>query len=116
MKRELHFEGLFRQLVVLGIILFTSVNSALAGEKSYYDYYANLKAYPTGAGQVYADATGNITENQEGVPFSENMGTPADEVEVKYMAEYNSAGFNAYAVPATGWIFAGFSCLQKRCC
>lgn len=38
MKRELHFEGLFRQLVVLGIILFTSVNSALAGEKSYYDY------------------------------------------------------------------------------
>lgn len=39
MKRELHFEGLFRQLVVLGIILFTSVNSALAGEKSYYDPY-----------------------------------------------------------------------------
>ena len=113
MKRELHFEGLFRQLVVLGIILFTSVNSALAGEKSYYDYYANLKAYPTGAGQVYADATGNITENQEGVPFSENMGTPADEVEVKYMAEYNSAGFNAYAVPATGWIFAGFSACKK---
>lgn len=112
MKRELHMTRMFKQMLVLAVMLLASTSSALAGDESYYDFFVNLKSYPTGAGKVYADTegTGNITEDQMGMPFSENISTPSDEVEVKFMAQYSGTGyFYAYATPADGWILAGFS-------
>lgn len=113
MKRELHFSRFMKQLLVFSIVFLASANTTFAGETAYYDYFANLKAYPTGAGQVYADASDNITDDQTGMPFSENMGTPSDEVEVKFMQQYDGATFYAHAVPAQGWILAGFSACTK---
>lgn len=112
MKRELHVTKLFKQMLVLGIVLLASTSSAFAGDESYYDYFVKLKTYPSGAGLVYANADNgtNLTQDQMGNPFSENMTTPSDEIDVKFMAQYISTGyFNAYATPADGWIFAGFS-------
>lgn len=117
MKRELRFTTLLKQLFVFGIVLLASTGTMNA-EEVYYDFYATLKAYPTGAGKVYAKVdtdAGNIVNDQMGMPFSPDMETPADEVDVKFMAEYIGTGyFNACAVPANGWILAGFSACKKN--
>jgi len=112
MKRELHFACLCKHLLVLVFVLLSSTTSAFAGEESYYDFFVNLTAYPSGAGKVYAevDKDNNIIEDQNGNPFSPEMGVPAENVEVKFMYKYgDTAYFNAYAVPTDGWILAGFS-------
>ncbi len=114
MKRELLSTKAFKHLLALAIVLLFSTSSALAGE-GYYDFFATLKAYPSGAGKVYADATeSNISKKQSGEAFSENMGIPSDEVEVKFMCQYlNESFFKAYAIPVDGWILAGFSGCKK---
>lgn len=63
---------------------------------TYYAYYEKLVASPTGAGQVY------INEN----PTSDEI-TWTDEAETQFVSTYG--GVYAYAKPADGWIFAGFS-------
>lgn len=115
MERDLRISKMCKHLLALALVLLASTTTALAGDQAYYDFFANLKAYPTGAGLVYADATSsNISQSQLGEPFSANMTTPSDEVDVKFMYAYgNESYFNAFAVPANGWIFAGFSGCKK---
>lgn len=114
MKRELLFTKAFKHLLTLAIVLLVSNTTASANE-AFYDYYGKLQAYPTGAGKVYADATDtNISTKESGEAFSDNMGTPSDEVDVKFMCQsVNNSYFNAYAIPADGWILAGFSGCKK---
>ena len=116
MKKELLISGLFKHMLVLGILLFVSANSAMAGEKAYYDYYANLSAYPSGAGSVYVDMEADeycILTDAMDEPLSD-MKTPAENIEVKFI--YNgmsSYSFPAVATPNKGWIFAGYSACTK---
>lgn len=101
------------KLMTLCLVFFASIGSAWAGNTKWGDYYATVSAYPTGAGLVYAEApTGAVTESEDEMSdLYTDMKTPSESVDVKYM--YNSvttkSAFNAYAVPAEGWIVAGFS-------
>lgn len=116
MKKESLISRLFKQMLVLGILLFVSANSAMAGEKAYYDYYANLSAYPSGAGSVYVDMEANddcILTDAMDEPLSD-MKTPAENIEVKFIYNgFNSQSFPAVATPNEGWIFAGYSACTK---
>ncbi len=115
MKRDLQLMTAIKHLLVLAVVFLASNTTAWAGDVTYYDFYAKLKAYPSGAGEVYADTTSNnIGSKLDGTPFSENMSTPAEEVDVMFMYQYGNTGyFDAYAKPAEGWIFAGFSGCKK---
>lgn len=116
MKKESLISRLFKQMLVLGILLFVSANSAMAGEQAYYDYYANLSAYPSGAGSVYVDMEANddcILTDAMDEPLSD-MKTPAENIEVKFIYNgFNSQSFPAVATPNEGWIFAGYSACTK---
>ncbi len=116
MKRDLQFSSVFKHLMVLAIMLVTSTTAAVAGEDNYYSFYASLQTYPSGAGKVYAEASDEetiTTDEATGMPFCD-MSTPAEQVDVKYIYKgMSSMGFNAYAVPADGWILAGFSGCKK---
>ncbi len=116
MKRDLYLKRVFKHLLVLAVVFLASSPAAWAGEAAYNDFYATLKAYPTGAGEVYVDTveSGNLYKNEAGTPYSEAITTPAEEVAVKFLYEYgNTAYFDACAKPAEGWIFAGFSGCKK---
>ena len=116
MKKESLISRLFKQMLVLGILLFVSANSAMAGEQAYYDFYANLSAYPSGAGSVYVDMEANddcILTDAMDEPLSD-MKTPAENIEVKFIYNgFNSQSFPAVATPNEGWIFAGYSACTK---
>lgn len=114
MRRDFTFmRRVSMKLMTLCLVFFASVSSAWAGNTKWGDYYATVSAYPTGAGLVYAEApTGAVTETEDEMSdLYTDMKTPSESVDVKYM--YNSTSttsyFNAYAVPADGWIVAGFS-------
>ena len=96
-----------KSLVALAVALSASGN-ALAGG-TYVPVYGQLKAYPSGAGMVYATFEGDTSATpEEGATFGE----PAEQVEVKFV--YESAliaygYYSAHAIAAEGWNFAGFA-------
>lgn len=96
----------------LGVLLlgaFSSQANAMGGQ--FFDYWGELEAYPTGAGQVY----GGLSNSNEKTFTADNENysdytTPADHVDVKYWAAtVNSYSFVGHAIPAQGWIFAGWA-------
>ena len=94
------------------ILLLCSTASVFAGGTKYYDYYATLEAYPTGAGKVYAEEpSGSTTSDDEASDLYFDMRTPAEVVDVKFILSGTSANstYTAHAIPTEGWIFAGFS-------
>ena len=94
------------------ILLLCSTASVFAGGTKYYDYYATLEAYPTGAGKVYAEEpSGSTTSDDEASDLYSDMRTPAEVVDVKFILSGTSANstYTAHAIPTEGWIFAGFS-------
>ena len=97
-----------RTLLFLAFVLGTSTN-AFAGGSGYYDYWAQLAAYPSGAGKVYAKVINGNTLPEDNENYTD-FTTPAQQVDVKYYAQnvFNYS-FKGYAVPAEGWIFAGFA-------
>lgn len=100
------------RLMTTMIALVASTGAAFAGGDGYFSYFADLIAYPTGAGTVYADASSSTVPEFDGVEFKD-FTVPSEQVEVKYVAEGSITGYNATAIPAKGWIFAGFSGAKK---
>lgn len=115
MKREFTtFKSLSRQVLVLFALLLLPLASH-AGDSSWFCYYGNLQAYPSGAGKVYAEVDSTCATNDAlGNPFSD-FSTPAESVDIEFVQNTISAngtataGYSAIAVPNDGWIFAGFS-------
>ena len=74
MKKESLISRLFKQMLVLGILLFVSANSAMAGEQAYYDFYnkgyrIDLRKIKGHVGHKYNEladklATGKISEEE----------------------------------------------------
>lgn len=99
-------------LLAITFIYLASTSNAQAGDaEGYFDYYATVSSYPSGAGKVYAEVYGSdiTTTNELDEPFAD-MSTPADSIEVMYIAKDNDKqSFFAYAEPAEGWSFLGFS-------
>lgn len=100
------------RLMTTMIALVASTGAAFAGGDGYFSYFADLIAYPSGAGTVYADASGMTVPQFDGVEFKD-FTVPSGQVEVKYVAQGSMMGYNAIATPAKGWIFAGFSGAKK---
>ena len=96
MKRNLTFLGA-KQLLLALVALFGFTAPAQAGD-TWYAYYAQLQAYPSGAGQVYATPD-----------FIEESAVPQWTGETELEMVSTAGGYNAYAKPAEGWLFAGFS-------
>ena len=95
----------FKRVMLLMVLVLASGKSFALTTK-YVPVYDVLRTYPTGAGKVYATFSGEY-ELPEGADYS----TPKDEMEVKFV--YKQSGkvsyYDAHAVPAEGWIAAGFS-------
>lgn len=101
-----------RAFVLTMVLLLSSSASVFAGGTKYYDFYATLQAYPTGAGKVYAEEpAGSTTSDDEASDLYADMKTPAEAVDVKFILSGSSsnATYTAYALPTEGWILAGFS-------
>ena len=109
MKAMFTFLRSINRMLAIAVFL-GAVSPAFAGGDGYYDYYAELNAYPTGAGTVYAS-----TQSSETVPPADGINffdftKPAEQVTVKYYAKnISSYSYQGHAIPAKGWIFAGFS-------
>jgi len=95
-----------RLLMILALVAISTMT--YAGSDGYFDYYIDLEAYPTGAGTVYADAGTYTVPEPDNIEFFD-FTTPAEKVTIKYCTTGSMMGYNAHAVPADGWIFAGFS-------
>ncbi len=114
-------ERVLRTLFVLLALLLTSTVS-YAGDESFFCFNGKLQAYPSGAGKVYAEVDSScVTTDAIGNPYSD-FSTPAESVDIEFVyktastsTETSSAstGYSAYAIPETGWIFAGFSGSNK---
>lgn len=100
-----------RLAVMILALLIPSV-AAFAGGDGYFSYFADLQAYPSGAGTVYATVSSGTVPEPDGVEF-QDFTVPSEKVEVKYVAQGSISGYNATAIPAEGWIFAGFSGAKK---
>lgn len=103
---------LFRILSLTMVLLLGNTTHVFAGGTKFYDFYATLEAYPTGAGKVYAEEpAGATTSDDEASDLYADMRTPAEIVDVKFISEGADANatYTAYAIPADGWILAGFS-------
>ena len=115
MKREItSLKSFSRQVLVLFALILLPL-SLHAGEESWFCFYGNLQAYPSGAGKVYAEVDSTCATNDAlGNPFSD-FSTPAESVDIEFVQNTPSAngvataGYSAIAVPNDGWIFAGFS-------
>lgn len=86
------------RLAMALMVAVAHFGTASAGDV-YFAYYADLEAYPTGAGKVYA--------SQEEVADPSEITSWADQTEMKIVG--TSAQYYAYAQPADGWIHVGFS-------
>lgn len=94
MKRDFTFS---RVLVLLAVAVSFALN--VKAGSTWYAYYAQLNAYPTGAGQVYVDQQPNLAP-QAITEWGEHS-------ETQFVA--TSGGVYGYVKPAQGWILAGFS-------
>lgn len=105
-----------KHLLAIFFVYFAATPNIWAGDaKGYFDYYASLISYPSGAGKVYAEVYGTdiTTTNELDEPYSD-MSTPANSVEVMYIAkDNNQQSFFAYAEPNDGWSFLGFSAATR---
>ena len=114
--KKTFFSRWSKQLLAIICIYLAATASSFAGDaKGYFDYYANLEAYPSGAGKVYAEVYGSdiTTTNELDEPLSD-MSTPANSIEVMYIAKDNDQqSFFAYAEPEEGWTFLGFSAATR---
>ena len=105
MEREITtFKSFSRQVLVLFALLLLPLVSH-AGEASWFCYYGNLQAYPSGAGKVYAEVDEKSATNDAlGNPFSD-FSTPAESVDIEFVKNTNSvtgtasAGYSAFQVP-----------------
>lgn len=88
----------FKRVLALLVVAVSFVLNAKAGS-TWYAYYAQLNAYPTGAGQVY------LSPDYDLDPAAITDWKDVDEKEFVAL----SGDINGYAKPAAGWILAGFS-------
>lgn len=116
MNKRFYFLRWAKQLLAITFIYLAATSTSLAGDaQGYFDYYATVGTYPSGAGKVYAEVYGNdiTTTNELDEPFAD-MSTPADSIEVMYIAKDNDKqSFLAYAEPNDGWSFLGFSAATR---
>lgn len=108
MRRVFTFSSLVKKFFAVVCLCIASVTDADALNYTYY-YYTQLDAYPSGAGLVYAEEPNAATvKNDLDQPFAD-MTTPAESIDIKFAYILNSATYTAHALPADGWIVAGFS-------
>lgn len=115
MKREFTLKGkrICKAVVTLALLLCSTI--AQAGDDEWFCFSGRLQAYPSGAGKVYAEVPETYaTADALGMPFSD-MQTPSESVLVRFVTEASNAlgtataYYQAFAQPADGWLFAGFS-------
>ena len=94
----------FKKSLFVAAMLLMAVGAQ--AQLKYVPLYGQLKAYPVGAGKVYAEMSG-LGVAPEGANYAE----PADEVNVKFACRgvQPNGNYKGYAVPNEGWVLAGFA-------
>lgn len=94
----------FKKSLFVAAMLLMAVG--VQAQLKYVPLYGQLKAYPVGAGKVYAEMSG-LGVAPEGANYAE----PADEVNVKFACRgvQPNGNYKGYAVPNEGWVLAGFA-------
>lgn len=116
MNKKFYLMRWTKRLFAIAFLYLAATATSLAGDANgYFDYYATLQSYPSGAGKVYAEVYGSdlTYTNELDEPFSD-MTTPADSIEVMFIAKgYDQMSFYGYGDPEEGWSFVGFSAATR---
>lgn len=93
------------------VLSLTASSNAFAGGNGFWDFWATLTPYPTGAGKVYAELYSTATAlPADNDMYMGDFTQPSEEtINIQYTGSFTPMTYTATAAPADGWIFAGFS-------